>query len=198
MSEAALLFARAIGYESAGTAEFMLEGRDFYFLELNGRIQVEHPVTELVTELDLVRLQLVVAAGGRLRLTGRAPRSGHAIEIRINAEDPSRDFTPSPGRLTRFRAPLGPGVRVDTFVEDGSVIPPYYDSLIAKVIVRDESRELCIERARRALLELDVQGVPTTREAAFEILGSDEFRSGEYSTSFLEEAGAKLPALAGA
>jgi acetyl-CoA carboxylase biotin carboxylase subunit len=188
-----------IGYRNAGTFEFLV-GPDgsFSFIELNARLQVEHPVTELVTGLDLVRLQLLVAAGGRLPLTGRAPRSGHAIEIRINAEDPSRDFTPSPGRLTRFRAPLGPGVRVDTFVEDGSVIPPYYDSLIAKVIVRDESRELCIERARRALRELDVQGVPTTREAAFEILGSDEFRSGEYSTSFLEEAGAKLPALAGA
>jgi acetyl-CoA carboxylase, biotin carboxylase subunit len=188
-----------IGYRNAGTFEFLV-GPDgsFSFIELNARLQVEHPVTELVTGLDLVRLQLLLAAGGRLPLTGRAPRSGHAIEIRINAEDPSRDFTPSPGRLTRFRAPLGPGVRVDTFVEDGSVIPPYYDSLIAKVIVRDESRELCIERARRALRELDVQGVPTTREAAFEILGSDEFRSGEYSTSFLEEAGAKLPALAGA
>jgi acetyl-CoA carboxylase biotin carboxylase subunit len=188
-----------IGYRNAGTFEFLV-GPDgsFSFIELNARLQVEHPVTELVTGLDLVRLQLLVATGGRLPLTGRAPRSGHAIEIRINAEDPSRDFTPSPGRLTRFRAPLGPGVRVDTFVEDGSVIPPYYDSLIAKVIVRDESRELCIERARRALRELDVQGVPTTREAAFEILGSDEFRSGEYSTSFLEEAGAKLPALAGA
>jgi acetyl-CoA carboxylase, biotin carboxylase subunit len=175
-----------IGYRNAGTFEFLV-GPDgsFSFIELNARLQVEHPVTELVTGLDLVRLQLLLAAGGRLPLTGRAPRSGHAIEIRINAEDPSRDFTPSPGRLTRFRAPLGPGVRVDTFVEDGSVIPPYYDSLIAKVIVRDESRELCIERARRALRELDVQGVPTTREAAFEILGSDEFRSGEYSTSFL-------------
>jgi acetyl/propionyl-CoA carboxylase alpha subunit len=188
-----------IGYRNAGTFEFLV-GPDgsFSFIELNARLQVEHPVTELVTGLDLVRLQLLLAAGGRLPLTGRAPRSGHAIEIRINAEDPSRDFTPSPGRLTRFRAPLGPGVRVDTFVEDGSVIPPYYDSLIAKVIVGDESRELCIERARRALRELDVQGVPTTRAAAFEILGSDEFRSGEYSTSFLEEAGAKLPALAGA
>jgi acetyl-CoA carboxylase biotin carboxylase subunit len=188
-----------IGYRNAGTFEFLV-GPDgaFSFIELNARLQVEHPVTELVTQLDLVRLQLLIAAGGRLPLMGRAPRSGHAIEIRINAEDPSREFTPSPGRLTRFRAPLGPGVRVDTFVEDGSVIPPYYDSLIAKVIVGDESRELCIERARRALLELDVQGVPTTREAAFEILGSDEFRSGEYSTSFLEEAGAKLPALAGA
>jgi acetyl-CoA carboxylase, biotin carboxylase subunit len=188
-----------IGYRNAGTFEFLV-GPDgsFAFIELNARLQVEHPVTEVVTQLDLVRLQLALAAGERLPLTGRAPRAGHAIEIRVNAEDPSRGFTPAPGRLTRFRAPLGPGVRVDTFVEDGSLIPPHYDSLIAKVIVRDETRELCIERARRALRELDVQGVPTTREAAFEILGSDEFRSGEYSTSFLEEAGARLPALAGA
>jgi len=188
-----------IGYRNAGTFEFLV-GPDgsFSFIELNARLQVEHPVTEVVTQLDIVRLQLAVAAGDRLPLTGRAPRSGHAIEIRVNAEDPSRGFAPAPGRLTRFRAPLGPGVRVDTFVEDGSVIPPHYDSLIAKVIVRDETRDLCIERARRALRELDVQGVPTTRDAAFEILGSDEFRSGDYSTSFLEEAGARLPALAGA
>jgi acetyl-CoA carboxylase biotin carboxylase subunit len=188
-----------IGYRNAGTFEFLV-GPDgaFAFIELNARLQVEHPVTELVTQLDLVRLQVAVAAGEALPLSGRAPRSGHAIEIRVNAEDPSRGFAPAPGRLERFRPPLGPGVRVDTFVEDGSVVPPHYDSLIAKVIVRDETREACIERARRVLRELDVRGVPTTREAAFEILGSDEFRSGNYSTSFIEEAGAKLPALAGA
>jgi acetyl-CoA carboxylase, biotin carboxylase subunit len=187
-----------IGYRNAGTLEFLV-GPDgsFSFIELNARLQVEHPVTELVTQLDLVRLQIAVAAGEVLPLSGRAPRSGHAIEIRINAEDPARGFAPSPGRLERFRPPLGPGVRVDTFVEDGSVVPPYYDSLIAKVIVRDETRDACIERARRVLRELDVRGVPTTREAAFEILGSDEFRSGDYSTSFIDEAGAKLPALAG-
>ncbi len=188
-----------IGYRNAGTFEFLV-GSDgmFSFIELNARLQVEHPVTEVVTQLDLVRMQVAIAAGHVLTVSGRAPRSGHAIEIRINAEDPSRGFAPAPGRLERFRAPLGPGVRVDTFVEDGSVIPPYYDSLIAKVIVRDETRDLCIARARRALRDLDVRGVPTTREAAFEILGSDEFRSGDYSTSFIDEAGAKLPALAGA
>jgi acetyl-CoA carboxylase, biotin carboxylase subunit len=188
-----------IGYRNAGTFEFLV-GPDgaFSFIELNARLQVEHPVTELVTRLDLVRMQVAVAAGERLALTGRAPRSGHAIEVRINAEDPSLDFRPSPGKLERFRAPLGPGVRVDTFVEDGSVIPPYYDSLIAKVIVHDDTRDMCIERARRVLRELDVRGVPTTREVALDILGSDEFQSGDYSTSFLEEAGAKLPALAGA
>jgi acetyl-CoA carboxylase biotin carboxylase subunit len=187
-----------IGYQNAGTFEFLV-GTDgaFSFIELNARLQVEHPVTEVVTQLDLVRMQVAVAAGHALPLSGRAPRSGHAIEVRINAEDPLRGFAPAPGRLERFRAPLGPGVRVDTFVEDGSVIPPYYDSLIAKVIVHDETRDLCIERTRRALRELDVRGVPTTRDAVFEILGSDEFASGDYSTSFIDEAGAKLPALAG-
>jgi acetyl-CoA carboxylase biotin carboxylase subunit len=197
MEAAAERACRHIGYRSAGTFEFLV-GPDgsFAFIELNARLQVEHPVTELVTNLDLVRLQVAVAAGHALPLAGRAPRAGHAIEIRINAEDPSRGFTPAPGRIERFRAPLGPGVRVDTFVEDGTTIPPYYDSLIAKVIARDETREACIERARRVLRELDIVGVPTTREAAFEILGSDEFRSGEYSTSFIEEAGSRLPALA--
>jgi acetyl-CoA carboxylase biotin carboxylase subunit len=188
-----------IGYRNAGTFEFLV-GPDgaFSFIELNARLQVEHPVTESVTRLDLVRMQVAVAAGEALPMTGRAPRAGHAIEIRINAEDPSLGFRPSPGTLERFRAPLGPGVRVDTFVEDGSVIPPHYDSLIAKVIVTDATRMACIERARRVLRELDVRGVPTTRDAALDILGSDEFRSGEYSTSFLEEAGARLPALVGA
>jgi acetyl-CoA carboxylase, biotin carboxylase subunit len=188
-----------IGYRNAGTFEFLV-GPDgsFSFIELNARLQVEHPVTEVVTQIDLVRMQVAIAAGHVLTVTGRAPRSGHAIEVRINAEDPSRGFTPAPGRLERFHPPLGPGVRVDTFVEDGSVIPPYYDSLIAKLIVRDETRELCIARTRRALSEFDIRGVPTTRDAVFEILGSDEFASGDYSTSFIDEAGAKLPALAGA
>jgi acetyl-CoA carboxylase, biotin carboxylase subunit len=188
-----------IGYRNAGTFEFLV-GPDgsFSFIELNARLQVEHPVTELVTSMDLVRTQLRVAAGSALEHGGRASRQGHAIEIRINAEDARYDFRPSPGLVTRFRPPLGPGVRVDTFVEDGTTISPYYDSLIAKLIVRDNSRELAIARARRALQEFEIEGVPTTRELAFEILGSDEFRSGEYSTSFLEEAGALLPALAGA
>ena len=185
-----------IGYRNAGTFEFLVgpEG-SFSFIELNARLQVEHPVTELVTQLDLVRLQVAVAAGEALPVTGRAPRSGHALEIRINAEDPTLGFRPSPGRIERFRPPLGPGVRVDTFVEDGTVISPHYDSLIAKVIVRDTTRDACIERALRVLRELEVSGVPTTRDVAIDILGSVEFRSGDYSTSFLEEAA--LPALTG-
>ncbi|HTO25404.1 MAG TPA: acetyl-CoA carboxylase biotin carboxylase subunit [Gaiellaceae bacterium] len=199
MESAAERACRHIGYRNAGTFEFLV-GPDgsFSFIELNARLQVEHPVTELVTGLDLVREQLRVAAGERLALTGRAPRSGHAIEIRINAEDPSRGFAPAPGTISRFSPPLGPGVRVDTFVESGTTIPPHYDSLLAKVIVRDDTRDDAIARALRALGELEVVGVPTTREAAMEIIASDEFRSGEYSTSFLEEAGARLPALAGA
>ena len=107
--------------------------------------------------------------------------------MRINAEDPRHDFRPSPGTLTRFRPPLGPGVRVDTFVEEGSTIPPYYDSMIAKVVVLDDNRELAIGRARRALEELEIEGVPTTRDVLYEILGSEQFQSGEYSTSFLDQ-----------
>jgi acetyl-CoA carboxylase biotin carboxylase subunit len=199
MESAAERACRHIGYRNAGTFEFLV-GPDgsFSFIELNARLQVEHPVTELVTGLDLVREQLRVASGERLPMTGRAPRSGHAIEIRINAEDPSRGFAPAPGTISLFRPPLGPGVRVDTFVESGTTIPPHYDSLLAKVVVRDDTRDAAIARALRALGELEVVGVPTTREAAMEIIASDEFRSGEYSTSFLEEAGARLPALAGA
>jgi acetyl-CoA carboxylase biotin carboxylase subunit len=188
---------RAIGYRNAGTFEFLL-GPDgsFHFIEVNCRLQVEHPVTELVTGLDIVREQVRLAAGEPLRLTGRAPRSGHALEVRINAEDPARDFAPSPGTVTRFRPPLGPGVRVDTALVEGGVVPPYYDSLVAKVIVADETRAAALERARRALSELVVEGVATTRELALDILASREFAAGSYSTSTLAELEHRLPSLA--
>jgi acetyl-CoA carboxylase biotin carboxylase subunit len=154
-------------------------------------------VSELVTGIDLVREQLRVAAGERLSTTGRAERSGHAIEIRINAEDPARQFMPVPGRIERFRPPLGPGVRIDTHIEDGAVIPPNYDSLLAKLIVRDADRPSAIDRALCALAELEVVGVPTTAAAARDVLRTEEFAAGRYSTSFLEEAGRRLPALTG-
>jgi acetyl-CoA carboxylase, biotin carboxylase subunit len=177
----------SVGYRNAGTFEFLL-GPDggFYFIELNARLQVEHPVTELVTGIDIVREQLRIAAGEPLAVVGRTARRGHAIEIRLNAEDPEHDFRPSPGRIEHFRPPEGPGVRVDTFVESGAVIPPYYDSMIAKVIVWDTDRPAAIARAERALKETVVDGVPTTRDLALEVLASEPFRSGDYSTSTLE------------
>jgi acetyl-CoA carboxylase, biotin carboxylase subunit len=187
MEAAAERACRAVGYRNAGTFEFLL-GPDgsFYFIELNARLQVEHPVTELCTGIDIVREQLLIASGEELSLTGRAPRRGHAIEIRLNAEDPEHDFRPSPGRLTRFETAQGPGVRTDTFVEQGSTIPPYYDSLIAKLIVWDSGRDAAIARALRTLRETLVEGVPTTRQLALEVLASEPFRSGEYSTSTLD------------
>ena len=198
MEAAAEKAARAVDYRSAGTFEFLLgPDRRFYFIELNARLQVEHPVSELVTGMDIVREQLRVAAGERLSATDRAKRSGHAIEIRINAEDPTRDFLPAPGKIERFRPPLGPGVRVDTHIEDGAVIPPNYDSLLAKVVVWDADRPAAIDRALRALAELEVVGVPTTAAAARDVLRTEEFATGRYSTSFLEEAGRRLPALTG-
>ena len=197
MEEAAERACHAVDYRSAGTFEFLI-GPDgaFYFIELNARLQVEHPVTELTTGIDLVREQLLVATGEPLTRTGRAPRRGHAIEVRINAEDPSRGFLPTPGRIERFRPPLGPGVRFDTHLEDGSVVPPYYDSLLAKLVVWDEDRPSAIARALRALAETEVSGVPTTIPVAVDILRSEQFATGRYSTSFLAEEGAALPALA--
>jgi acetyl-CoA carboxylase biotin carboxylase subunit len=177
-----------LGYRNAGTFEFLLGAEEgFYFMELNARLQVEHPVSELVTGIDLVREQVRVASGERLAQTGRAERRGHSIEARINAEDVARDFAPAPGRIDRFRAPLGPGVRMDTHVEPGTVVSPYYDSLIGKVVVWDEDRPSAIARAVRALTELEVTGIPTTRELAIGILRGEAFASGRYSTSFLDE-----------
>src|SRR5438552_3296777 len=180
--------ARSIAYLNAGTFEFLLApDGSYYFIELNARLQVEHPVTELVTGVDLVREQLRIADGRQLHQTGRAARRGHAIEVRLNAEDPARGFAPAPGVIERFRPPLGAGVRFDTHREEGAVIPPHYDSLIAKLIVWDEDLATSIERCLRALGDLELRGVPTTREAALEIVASDSFRSGNYSTGFLDE-----------
>jgi acetyl-CoA carboxylase biotin carboxylase subunit len=187
MEAAAERACRAVGYRNAGTFEFLL-GPDgnFYFIELNARLQVEHPVTELCTGIDIVREQLRVAAGEEVSVTGRAPRRGHAIEIRLNAEDPEHDFRPSPGLITRFTHAEGPGVRLDTFIESGSKIPPFYDSMVAKLVVWDSDRDAAIARATRALHETVIEGVPTTRDLAIEVLASEPFRTGDYSTSTLE------------
>jgi acetyl-CoA carboxylase biotin carboxylase subunit len=187
MEAAAERACRTVGYRNAGTFEFLL-GPDgsFYFIELNARLQVEHPVTEMCTGVDIVREQVRVAAGEKLSVTGRAPRRGHAIEIRLNAEDPEHDFRPSPGKVSLFEPALGPGVRIDTFVESGVTISPFYDSMIAKLIVWDSDRDSAIQRAMRSLRDTIIEGVPTTRDLALEVLASEPFRSGAYSTSTLE------------
>jgi acetyl-CoA carboxylase biotin carboxylase subunit len=189
---------RELGYTNAGTFEFLLGAdRSFYFIEVNTRLQVEHPVTEAVTGIDIVRKQVELAAGIPLEPTGRAPRAGHAIEIRINAEDPANDWAPAPGHVTRLRPPLGPGVRFDTFLTDGAAVPPFYDSLVGKLIAFAEDRPAAIARTLRALGELELQGVPTTREAAVAILRSEAFSSGRYSTSFFADEGRSLASVPG-
>ncbi|MGI8973707.1 MAG: acetyl-CoA carboxylase biotin carboxylase subunit [Gaiella sp.] len=187
---------REVGYLNAGTFEFLLaqDGAP-YFIEVNCRLQVEHPVSELVTGIDIVREQLRVAAGEQLARSGRALRRGHAIEIRINAEDPARGFAPAPGVVSRFRPPLGPGVRVDTAIVEGGAIPPFYDSMIAKLIVSAEDRPATIARAVRALEELELDGVPTTRALALDVLRSEAFVSGSYTTGYLAEMESLLPSL---
>jgi acetyl-CoA carboxylase, biotin carboxylase subunit len=199
MEEAARRAGEALRYRGAGTIEFLLDadGR-FYFIEMNTRLQVEHPVTELVTGVDLAQAQLRIAAGEGLPQVGRAELRGHAIEFRINAEDPARDFLPAPGTVTRFSPPLGPGVRVDTHVVDGYAIPPFYDSLVAKVIVWAPDRPGALSRARRALSEFVLEGVPTTHGLAVDILKTDEFANGDYDTGFLAEAAGRFASLQGA
>jgi acetyl-CoA carboxylase biotin carboxylase subunit len=189
MEAAAHRACESLRYRSAGTIEFLLDedGR-FYFIEMNTRLQVEHPVTELITGIDLAQAQLRIAAEEGLSREGRAELRGHAIEFRINAEDPSRGFLPAPGTVTRFRPPLGPGVRVDSHMYEGYTIPPNYDSLIGKLLVWAEDRPAALARARRALSEFELDGVPTTRDLAVDILESEDFKSGRYTTAFLAEA----------
>jgi acetyl-CoA carboxylase biotin carboxylase subunit len=187
MGAAAVTAAKAVNYTNAGTIEFLLDSQDrFYFMEMNTRLQVEHPVTEEVTGLDIVKEQIAVAAGAPLSFAGKelAPR-GHAIEFRINAEDPVT-FAPCPGRLTVFHPPGGIGVRVDTAAYQGYVIPPHYDSLIAKLIVNGRSRAEAISRARRALDFFVVEGIKTTIPMHRRILDDPDFVDGRLSTRFME------------
>jgi acetyl-CoA carboxylase biotin carboxylase subunit len=189
MGEAAIRAARAAGYYNAGTVEFLVDrDRRFYFLEMNTRLQVEHPVTELVTGLDLVKLQVEVADGARLPFTQeQVAWRGWAIECRIYAEDPYNDFLPFPGKLTRLSRPLGPGVRLDGCVYDGWTVPMEYDPLLAKLAVFAASREESIERMIRALREYDVGGIRTNIGFFRQILEDPEFRSGRLHTGFIEE-----------
>jgi acetyl-CoA carboxylase, biotin carboxylase subunit len=186
LHEIAVRAASAVGYSNAGTLEFLACGDDFYFMEMNTRIQVEHPVTELVYGIDLVKEQIRIAAGERLGYAQHdlVPR-GHAIECRINAEDPRNNFGPQAGKLERVVFPGGPGIRVDTHVYSGAFIPPYYDSLLAKVVAHGETRDGAIARMERALRETVVDGVNTTIGQCLEILATPRFRAGRYDIEFL-------------
>ncbi len=186
MGEAAIKGAEAIKYEGAGTVEFLLDKHgDFYFMEMNTRIQVEHPVTEEVTGFDLIKEQIKAAAGIRISGKNYFPQL-HAIECRINAEDPAKDFRPSPGKITHLHMPGGHGVRVDSHVYAGYTIPPNYDSMIAKLIVSARTREEALARMKRALSEFVIEGVKTTIPFHIKLMDDEVFKSGQFTTAFME------------
>ncbi len=190
LQAAAVKFARAIGYRNLGTVEFVLDAaRDqFYFLEMNCRIQVEHPVTEAVTGADLVGEQLRIAGGARLGLAQSQVRlRGHAIECRLTAEDPRRGFAPSPGTISRFSVPSLPGLRIDTHCEDGAVVPPFYDSLLAKLIAHGEDRAQATAILAQALAETRIEGVASNRELLGRVLAHPEFAAGAVTTHWLQD-----------
>jgi acetyl-CoA carboxylase biotin carboxylase subunit len=186
MGEAAIKGCKAVNYVNAGTVEFLVDRElNFYFMEMNTRIQVEHPVTEQVTGHDLIKLQLQIAAGERLPKKKIVQR-GHAMECRINAEDPAHDFRPSPGKITDFHMPGGFGVRVDTHAYAGYSVPPYYDSLTAKLIVYAQTREGAINKMAGALEEFVIEGIRTTIPFHRQVMSNEKFRSGRFDTSFLD------------
>ncbi|HEX2954309.1 MAG TPA: acetyl-CoA carboxylase biotin carboxylase subunit [Bacillota bacterium] len=189
IGEAAVNGAKSVGYSSAGTIEFLLDKHgNFYFMEMNTRIQVEHPVTEMVTGLDLIKEQIKIAAGQPLTIRQEDVQiKGHAIECRINAEDPSKNFLPSPGQIQFYQAPGGPGIRVDGCAYSGYTIPPFYDSMIAKLIAWGNDREEAIQRMTRALEEFEIFGIHTTIPFHQEVMANPYFRKGEVTTKFIEE-----------
>jgi len=187
MGEAAVLGAKSVNYEGAGTIEFLLDkNKNFYFMEMNTRIQVEHPVTEMIYDVDLIRQQIIVAAKRKVETKPQKP-NGHSIEFRINAEDPSKNFRPSPGKITSLHFPGGFGVRIDSHIYQSYSIPPYYDSLIAKLIVWGKNREHAISRGIRALEEFTVEGIKTTIPFHLQVLQDSRFLSGNFDTSFLDK-----------
>ena len=187
MGEAAVLAAESIKYEGAGTVEFLVDKhRNFYFMEMNTRIQVEHPITEQVIDFDLIREQILVAAGVPISGKNYLPNL-HAIECRINAEDPYNGFRPCPGKITTFHAPGGHGVRIDTHVYDGYMIPPYYDSMIAKLITTAQTREEAINKMKRALQEFIIEGVKTTIPFHQQLMENSDYLAGNYTTKFMED-----------
>ena len=186
MGQAAIKGAEAIGYEGAGTIEFLVDKNgDFYFMEMNTRIQVEHPITEEVTDYDLIKEQIKVAAGEPISGRNYYPQL-HAIECRINAEDPGKDFRPSPGKITDYHAPGGHGIRVDSHVYAGYTIPPYYDSMIAKLIAVAQTREEAIIKMKRALQEMVIEGIKTTIPLHLKLMDDENFKSGNFTTKYMD------------
>ena len=193
MGDAAVKGAKAINYVGAGTIEMLLDDSGkFYFMEMNTRIQVEHPVTEMLTGVDLVKEQIRVAAGHPLTVTELPPFRGHVIECRVNAEDPSRNFQPSPGKIEVFHQPGGPGVRVDTHAYTGYTVPPYYDSMIAKLIVQGRDRPEALKRMQIALESFVIEGITTTIPFLARVMQDPHFQRGDVHTKFLEAEGAYL------
>jgi acetyl-CoA carboxylase biotin carboxylase subunit len=189
MSAAAVKGAKSVKYEGAGTVEFIVDkNKNFYFMEMNTRIQVEHPVTEQVTGVDLIKMQIYAAAGKKIKRKKYKPYL-HSIECRINAEDPSRNFSPSPGRITTFHLPGGIGVRVDTHAYEGYMIPPFYDSMIAKLVVTADTREEAIARMYRALDEFVIEGVASTIPFHKKVMKNKKFIDGKFDTGFVEKEG---------
>ena len=189
MMAASVLAAKAVDYRGLGTVEYLLDTENnFYFMEMNTRLQVEHPVTELVTDIDLVKWQIRVAAGLPLEFTQDDVKiSGHAIECRINAENPLQDFRPSCGTITMLHVPGGPWVRFDTALYQGYSIPPFYDCMIAKLIVHAQTREEAMRKMIAALCEVVIEGVEHNRELQVAIISDEDFQSGDYNTGFMEE-----------
>ena len=187
MGEAAVRAAKACGYANAGTVEFLVDkDLNFYFMEMNTRIQVEHPVTEWVTGIDLIKEQIKIADGQRLKLQQKDIKTtGHAIECRINAENPEKNFRPSPGKITDVHFPGGEGVRVDSAIYTGYEVPPYYDSMLAKLIVHADDREEAIRKMRSALGEVIIEGVDTNIDYQYEILNHKKFISGDIDVEFI-------------
>ena len=193
MGEAAVRGAKAINYVGAGTIEMLLdEDGSFYFMEMNTRIQVEHPVTEMLTGVELVKEQIRVAAGLPLSVTKMPELRGHVIECRVNAEDPSRNFQPSPGKIETFHQPGGPGVRIDTHAYAGYTVPPFYDSMIAKVIVQGNTREEALKRMQIALESFVIEGIRTTMPFLARVMQHPGFQAGQVHTKWLEFEGAEL------
>ena len=189
MGDAAVKAAKTTGYTSCGTVEFLVDDeRNFYFMEMNTRIQVEHPITEERTGIDIVKEQIKIAAGEKLKFKQKEVTfRGHSIECRINAENPSKNFMPSPGKITGLYLPGGNGIRIDTAIYEGYTISPHYDSMIAKIIVHGATRNEAIAKMKRALEELVIEGVETNRDFLFEIIKTPDFIRGNFDTSFIEK-----------